>query len=595
MKIQNVILPRSGICSEYDLYVRLSNTHCFSSANDNLVFQSGDWAHFDTYFNGLSLSKWKKYTTVGRIKLSIRLSGAFRITLLHKTRMQDKTCTNEVLDEYEVSSSRPQSYEFVYQQNVVGGMLTFSLYSLEDDSIMYEAHYDSDVADCKRVKLGLCICTYRREQYVLKNLNTISKAIRNRYSEIFGAVEILISDNAKTLSDSEEGNVHIFKNKNVGGAGGFTRCLIEALNHNDEFNLTHVVMMDDDIVFDFESIFRTYSFLSAIKDEYVGSVVAGAMLRGDRQYIQTESGALWNRGNLISLKGGLNLSSCEACLFNEIEETCDYAAWWYCTIPIDVVRYDNLPLPIFIRGDDVEYGLRNGKRVITLNGICVWHEPFENKYSSSMYYYIFRNRLIDNSVRSIPYPLSDLRKDLYRLWKEEVLKYRYKNAMLLLRGVDDYLNGIEWLKQQDGELLHKEIMASGYSMRPVEELDYVFTFGDFERSCGASVTNKVLSLATFNGSMLRANRDVIVPVYTATVDKFFRARRALNYDYSTGRGFITQRDWKYALGLLLKLGRTMRRLSKLYKSVYEEYCVDKDTLTDIAFWKQYLELDGETN
>lgn len=45
-----------------------------------------------------------------------------------------------------------------------------------------------------------------------------------------------------------------------------------------------------------------------------------------------------------------------------------------------VVRPDKAHAHL-IRGDDIEYGLRNCKRLVTLNGICVWHEPFESKYS----------------------------------------------------------------------------------------------------------------------------------------------------------------------------------------------------------------------
>ena len=51
----------------------------------------------------------------------------------------------------------------------------------------------------------------------------------------------------------------------------------------------------------------------------------------------------------------------EEILYNEIEEHSDYSAWWYCCMPMRVVREDNLPFPLFIRGDDVEYGLRNIK------------------------------------------------------------------------------------------------------------------------------------------------------------------------------------------------------------------------------------------
>lgn len=93
-------------------------------------------------------------------------------------------------------------------------------------------------------------------------------------------------------------------------------------------------------------------------------------------------------GNLISNKSNLNMNVTWDCLFNEIEEYTEFNAWWYCCFPMDVVSEENLPLPIFIRGDDLEYGLRNMKHLILMNGICVWHEPFENKYSSFLEYYI---------------------------------------------------------------------------------------------------------------------------------------------------------------------------------------------------------------
>mgnify|MGYP006976954123 FL=1 len=106
------------------------------------------------------------------------------------------------------------------------------------------------------------------------------------------------------------------------------------------------------------------------------------MLRIDKPNMQVESGASWNAGDLISNKANLNMNVTWDCLFNEIEEYTEFNAWWYCCFPMDVVSEENLPLPIFIRGDDLEYGLRNMKHLILMNGICVWHEPFENKYSS---------------------------------------------------------------------------------------------------------------------------------------------------------------------------------------------------------------------
>ena len=157
---------------------------------------------------------------------------------------------------------------------------------------------------------------------------------------------------------------------------------MEILKNGNPHGITHALLMDDDITIDTESIEKTYTILSLLKDEYADAFIGGAMLRIDKPNMQVESGASWNAGDLISNKANLNMNVTWDCLFNEIEEYTEFNAWWYCCFPMDVVSEENLPLPIFIRGDDLEYGLRNMKHLILMNGICVWHEPFENKYSS---------------------------------------------------------------------------------------------------------------------------------------------------------------------------------------------------------------------
>ena len=37
---------------------------------------------------------------------------------------------------------------------------------------------------------------------------------------------------------------------------------------------------------------------------------------------------------------------------------------------------DNLPLPLFIKCDDAEYGLRNIRHITALNGVGLWHKGF---------------------------------------------------------------------------------------------------------------------------------------------------------------------------------------------------------------------------
>ena len=589
MILQNIVFPKYGVCSISDLYFRLENEADYSFFNQSINLNDGKTAYFDTYFNGLYLKKWKKYTNVSEISITLKLKGKFRITLLHKERLLDRNCKNTVVGGIEFSSKIEEEVTLPYT-DFTSGMLTFELLSLENNSVFYGGYYSSNVPQdsINNIKIGICICTYKRERYVINNVNRLLCSFLNDKNSILSnKVDIFISDNGGTLDPLtfESPAVHLFNNKNVGGAGGFTRCLIEVLKNDS--GITHAILMDDDIIFDVESILRTYSLLSLLKYEYNDASIGGAMLDLDRQNIQTESGAQWNKGKIISLKHGLNLSSCESCLYNDIEETADYNAWWYCSIPIERVHENGLPLPLFFRGDDAEYGLRNTKQLILMNGICVWHEPFENKYSSATFYYIFRNRLINNSVRKIEYTRKQLIDDFIEQWVSEVKRYRYKNASLLVKGIEDYLRGSDWFKSVDGEELHKEILSLGYKLKPVSDTDADFLYSDYDESLrsGAHANNWLLNL------LLPTKSNPAVPAYNPPNYLFNRAERVINYDYSSGNVFITSRSRRQALAELKKALVLIKDINKNYERIKSEFENNRSDLTNIIFWKEYLELE----
>ena len=585
MIIQNIVFPKYGICSEYDLYFRLSNNSNYSHSNMFLFMPDGNWCHFDTYFNGFMIRKWKKYTTLDNLKLSIKMMGSFRITILYKDRLFNGEVINKKIKEVELSSEKIETFDIPIQINENVGMYTFSIYSLKNGSIFYGGYYGTDLENNKKVKLGICICTFKRETFVRNN-------VENIVSNIIGPednAEVFISDNAKTLTlKTTNPHIHIISNINAGGAGGFTRCMIEIMAH-PEYDITHLLMMDDDIVFDCESILRTLALLKLLKPDLEGVCIGGAMLRLDQQSIQTESGAVWNGGRLISRKNNLNLSTCEACLYNDIEESVEYNAWWYCCIPRSFINEENLPVPIFFRGDDVEYGLRNTKIVINMNGICVWHEPFENKYSSTLSYYIIRNRLIDNSVRNIPVPVNEMIKDIRNQWLVEMALLRYKNAHLLVDGILDYLKGIDWLISVDVEKLNSEIISKGYKLVQLNDIDYEFNYEDYIKASNYSSSSLIVKMAD---KYISGRTEVItIPVNYVNVHYCYKAKQILNYDYHSGKGFMTEYSKEEEKNETKYFKNAISYFRKKYKTVFDEYRDRSPEITNLAFWNKYLKLD----
>lgn len=441
MLLQKLLWPRVGICTEDRLYYRMK-APSFRDEGDILRIEQGERVCFDTYFNSVSADKWRRYTAAQNFSLRLKLSGKLRVVLCSRHFINSQS-VRAVLAEKVVQADSVQEFCFDFPKGA-DGMLFFELQALSGNAAYCGGAYECDAAekDVQPVKIGVDICTFRREPFVMGNIARMrSDILENAASPLHNHLEVFVSDNGQTLDYDKlnSDTVHVVPNANVGGAGGFTRGMIEILKANENgAGVTHVLVMDDDIVLDTDVLLRTYTLLSLRKPEYADVFVGGAMLRLDRPNIQVENGAAWNQGQLISHKANFDLTKVDLCVANELEEHHEYNAWWYCCIPIAVVRPDNLPMPIFIRGDDIEYGLRNCKRLVTLNGICVWHEPFESKYSSSMYYYILRNQCIDNSMHCPGYDANALKADLRSQVMGEVNRYRYKNADLLIRGVRDF-------------------------------------------------------------------------------------------------------------------------------------------------------------
>lgn len=605
MRLQSLQLPQTGICTEEQMYFRRKGAVDFTWDKNYLNMFRDSAIMFDTYFNGCSAEKWFKYTKIKKISINIHVKGEFRITLMRKEKNLDGSTTKFLHEETFGQPDVEGTYSFPFDTESNNGMFCFKLICLSDVGTLFDGWYDGDVApeDVRKVKIALDICTFKREVFVTKNVRELYNSFLTKpESGMSDALEIFISDNAQTLNQKDVvlcDKIHVFLNKNTGGAGGFTRSMIEIMKCRKKHGITHVLVMDDDVIINPDSIYRTFMILSLLKDEYQDAFVGGAMLRLDKQFIQTEAGARWNKGYLISHKSGLNLLDADACLYNEFEEKTEFNAWWYCAFPAHIISDTNLPLPIFIRGDDVEYGLRNLTNLILMNGICVWHEPFENKYASSMYYYIFRNRLIDNSIHNMKYKRKHFIKDLSEQVKREIILYRYKNADLLMDGVNDFFNGIDWLKAQDGEALHKDIMNRGYKLQDINTLPVPFSYPAYEYSCRMPEpkrSKRVIRKLTANGILLKAKKrndnemPIVAPTFTARPTNFYRVKKALNYDYCSRRGFVTEKSLKETIRLMYKLRKISLKSRWKYRKTVKQYYNRGNELMQLSFWQKYLDI-----
>ena len=597
--LQELLFPNLHTCPQFDMYFHTDKgrKHAYADPQaGEIVIPQWCTLDLDTYFNSFSIGKWVKYTRLKNLRLQLTLSGEFRVQLIHWERLRDK-CRRVVVAERMCRADRAETFDLAFPAELAPrGVYAASLYAVGKCCAFHGGRYvtDMDEGELNDIDIALDICTFRREKDVARNLAQLNRDIlENPDSDLRAHLEVFISDNGQTLDASalSTDRIHIFPNKNVGGSGGFTRGMIEIIDHPKHFS--HVLIMDDDVILNTDAIVRTCRLLRLLKPEYAGKTVAGALMRLDKRYQQFENGAVMNSYILRPRKHGLDMRKIECVLRNEQEETIHYNGWWYSCIPMSKVGNDSLPLPIFVHRDDVEYGLRTGSDIVSLNGVCLWHESFDNKYASSMEYYEVRNDLILNALRKTEVTPFKLAWELMHRIVGNAIRYRYNNCELAFRGFDDFLAGPDRLMTTDPTALHAEILAMSDKWVPLDELQKEIPFREKKHRKSLPKRPSLLNTARIyllNGLFLPGKGPNIVNIGKPWPRNYYRRKAVLNYDEINRRGFITRRSFRKTMSAMVRgLSRAWKLICR-YRTVGQAWREAQPILTSRSFWNEYLGL-----
>ncbi len=386
---------------------------------------------FTTYFNSFCVKKWRKYTTISAVRLSLKLCGRFRIAYIG---VDEAGTVSELFSEEIVSSH----YEHTFSENELSSivLLGFSLTSLEESGAVIDGAWYGDFDSWREKTIGISICTFKREKYVTRTLITIEAFIRSN-----SWLRVLVVDNGSTLPLREDQGIRVIHSRNYGGSGGFTRGMIEYAE--EDHSPDYVLLMDDDIILDATSIERTRSLLCCLKPEYTESFVAGAMLSTEEPTVQFENTAYWDKVTYRSNFQGWKLDDIARLVQNGDlrPQKNQYAGWWYCCIPTDRIGQIGYPLPLFIKNDDMEYSIRNDREILMLNGVGVWHQVFDAKQNPVMSYYANRNSLILQHYALGCGRMTALASIILKTGKR-VLHCDGRELRVLAKAVNDYAEGL---------------------------------------------------------------------------------------------------------------------------------------------------------
>lgn len=548
-----------------------------------VTLQKGGSVSFDTYFNSFSEAIYKTGTSVRKVYVHADVEGAVRIEVYSSSRANDGVkdiliCNKEDLNTQKRTVEVPFSL-------TDGSFVWCKVIALSDGVKLFDGGYGTLEEKKRNVSLAVVICTFKREEYVKSNVKSLCDFAKRNKEDI----TVYVIDNGQTLKSEDVEGALLFGNKNLGGSGGFTRGMIEAYRAQKH---THVLLMDDDISFSPEIAARTMRFLEYANCE--NAAIGGGMLREDKPEILYELGGRWNGDRLSGFCSNLDLSKKSSLLFDRQDKP-DYCAWWYCCMPIGVIDRHGLPLPLFIKNDDVEYGMRCKELEWTfLNGVGVYHSPFEAKYNASLEYYIRRNELISNCYTTKRSGLKFFYK-LVRCVGIQLVQQRYFAIPYSLKGYDDFLKGANYIASLDAEKLNSELrkgMPKTYSKAELEQMGY-----DLNNFYASKPRSVFLQTITLNGYLIpkcfcsKKSRQIRIVDSTDCPPKdFFMTRKTLQYNPLSKTGFFTQEKFGEVVktGFLL-LGMAFKMIFK-YGGAKRSFLKRQKYLTSFEFWTKTLGL-----
>ena len=480
VKLANILFnPDEVVGNQTDLLYHahsVPGSEVVSYSHDAGVLSFSGSIDFTSYFNALSLAKWRQYTVAEDYYLHVELCGDDCDIVIQRVAA-DSSVTNDLpYNKYASAEWEAIDIPIAADDSVLVGVQLVSAGTTKlRNAFFFTRISDQDTAEYPHpVRLALSTTTFKKEDYIVPNIARVRTSIVQSGEAVAQGFHMFVVDNGQTIDAaalSGEG-ITVIPNCNAGGAGGFARGMIAAQEAEEAF--THIVLMDDDIRFTPESIKRLYALLSLVKLEYAQACVSGAMLEMENPALFYEDVSyMSSRGAWDQAKPPLQLDTLEGtvqCETASVEVPHAYAGWWFCCMPLSMVKEKGLPLPLFVRFDDVEYGLRCQTDYMTMAGICVWHGSWAGRHNPVVECYQYtRNILILLSL----YDWASARTVMLRYWRLFHIFLRnldYASAELWLDGLEDYLRGPDYLVSRDPFEAMLKALAKAEKFVPVEEL-----------------------------------------------------------------------------------------------------------------------------
>jgi len=397
----------------------------------------------NTYFGRFPASYWQRWTAVTEVEVTATVSGRGRMSVL-ASDPEGESRTVAVAD---IAEAGRVSLTAAIDRFVDGGALWVEWETSDAELQVEELAWT--VASPERLRpFAAVICTYNRADDCVNTL----RAIAEDPAFLRSADAVYVVDQGTDRVDTRPGFATVsaalgdrlvyLTQPNLGGAGGFTRGLVEVTSAAGGEH-ANVIFMDDDILCEPETIARLNAFANLTVEPAVVGAQMLYLLHPDQLHVGAETADLGNLGAGIASPNALQAEDVVECR-QEIRVDAGYNGWWSCLIPAEIVAAVGFPLPLFFQWDDIEYGFRSraaGFATVTLPGAGVWHADFGWKDWDDWHrYFNIRNALITSALHS-GFDGRQIAKGLAAQLGRYVLSMQYGLAHTLIKAVEDFAQG----------------------------------------------------------------------------------------------------------------------------------------------------------
>jgi galactofuranosylgalactofuranosylrhamnosyl-N-acetylglucosaminyl-diphospho-decaprenol beta-1,5/1,6-galactofuranosyltransferase len=416
--------------------------------------RSGERLSFGTYFNAFPASYWRRWTVVDDVTLTVEVQGAGATIIVYKSMAKGHSQRLATATTEDDSTAR-FVFDLPLKPFIDGGWYWYDVVAGDDDVVIASGEWTAEVpADrAGHGTVDIVITTMNRPDYVAKLIGQIGDTAElrpyldqvmvmeqgtqlMRDSEFFPAAE-------KSLGDL----LRVVEQGNLGGSGGYARGQLESVRKG---TATYALMMDDDVVCEPEGVIRAVTFGDLAKRP---TIVGGHMFNiYNRSQLHSfgevvQPWRFWWQTRLDGYSqwdlGARNLRSAR---WLHKRADVDFNGWFSCLIPRLVLEQIGLSLPLFLKWDDSEFGLRAkeaGFPTVSLPGAAVWHVPWTDKNDALDWqsYFHQRNRFVAALLHS-PYPNGGrmVRESLNHQIKH-LVSMQYATVELRHRALEDVLAG----------------------------------------------------------------------------------------------------------------------------------------------------------